>query len=988
MDPAIFEEKVRRPQARGLVRERLEKRMSPPAGVGLGSAAVCLVIGPPGSGKTTLLSHLAASSESVAWYRVGSEDDDERALTRHLAYALAGCWPSAGAGDSAALPDAEAATLLAARSVHELVRALEHPAIRPAQLIVDDLHELAGSGAEEALESFLLLRPRKIQVALGSRRPPRINTSRMIVSGELTQIDGEDLRFRSWEVEELFRAVYGAPLSPEASAALTRRTGGWAAGLQLFHLATAQLSRGDRERAVRELNGRSALVRTYLARNALDGLPPERRRFLITTATLGVLTGDLCDALLDTTGSALLLAELEREQFFTTTTDGGLTYRYHQVLQTNLELMLVDELGGPAARDLYSHSGELLEAAGRPSAAVRAYARAEDWGSVGRLVRADAAPAAGDEVLWGALSLPGAPNDDPGLVLAGARRLARQGQLTEAVAAFRQAEALVDDPEFRRRCTIERTAVGSWQPQAALPPLPPMLGNEPHSVLLRTSVQVRQLTRQLRGADTSAGPLVGGLALLLAGEWDEAEVYLAGSGPDPAPGGSPLTPAWSALAIRLASLVVDVLRRPGEAVASQVEEVMLGAEVEGWPWLARLARGIQAATLLASSPAPWRHAAETESLAELDRRGDRWTFCLTALAFGAAYLRTGEAERADSCLQQASDAARALGAPTLQVWADGLRSAVARERGASDADRAVAAAVRVAGTLGITRLSEILDRARPGAAQAPADEAAVPAEAFSVPVPMDQTQPAPATRCSIELRCLGSFSLSVDGQEVPLRALRPRARALLMLLAMNNGHQVHREQLVDVLWPDSTLASGIRSLQVAVSSIRQALLAAGSDDDVLRREGDAYVLDVPAASDQRAEFERMARSASREETEPALRTRLAALDLYAGDLLPEAGPADWVVDERSRLRTLAAAVAADAAAGALDAGDPAVALEAARRSVALDAYHDSGWELIQQAYAQLGDFSGAAVARREQQRVWADLGLDPRGAGRLPASAR
>ena len=105
--------------------------------------------------------------------------------------------------------------------------------------MVDDLHEIAGSRAEQALERFVLLRPRWVRLLLGSRRPPALNITRLLVSGELCQLDSEDLRFRSWEVEELFRVVYDRPLSPEAAAALTRRTGGWAAGLQLFHLATA-----------------------------------------------------------------------------------------------------------------------------------------------------------------------------------------------------------------------------------------------------------------------------------------------------------------------------------------------------------------------------------------------------------------------------------------------------------------------------------------------------------------------------------------------------------------------------------------------------------------------------------------------------------------------------------------------------------------------------------------------------------------------------
>ena len=96
--------------------------------------------------------------------------------------------------------------------------------------------------------------------------------------------------------------VYQQPLSPESAAALTRRTGGWAAGLHLFQLATATMPRHERERAVAELTGRSRLIRSYLARNVLDGLDERRLDFLLRSSTLGVLTGELCDQLLETAG--------------------------------------------------------------------------------------------------------------------------------------------------------------------------------------------------------------------------------------------------------------------------------------------------------------------------------------------------------------------------------------------------------------------------------------------------------------------------------------------------------------------------------------------------------------------------------------------------------------------------------------------------------------------------------------------------------------
>src|SRR6478672_12171418 len=84
MDSVILLEKVRRPDPRGLVRDRLEHRLgacdAPPIG---------LVLGPPGSGKTTVLSRVAAAaSEPSAWYRASPEDGDESAIVRHLAYGL------------------------------------------------------------------------------------------------------------------------------------------------------------------------------------------------------------------------------------------------------------------------------------------------------------------------------------------------------------------------------------------------------------------------------------------------------------------------------------------------------------------------------------------------------------------------------------------------------------------------------------------------------------------------------------------------------------------------------------------------------------------------------------------------------------------------------------------------------------------------------------------------------------------------------------
>ena len=934
LDPVIFLEKVRRPVLRGLVRERLDRRLAPLAGPDRGCSCL-LVLAPPGSGKTTLLAQLVESDgQPAAWYRAGPEDVEEVALTRHLGFAL-----------GSALADPGIIEAAGSGRVADLVRGLERPAVGPARLVVDDLHEIAGTPAEAALETFLRLRPRTITVALGSRRQPGLNTSRLLVSGELIMVDGEDLRFRSWEVEQLFRSVYDAPLTPEAAAALTRRTSGWAAGLQLFHLATMQLGRVERERAVTELTGRSRLIRSYLARNVLDGLPGDRRDFLLHTAALGVLTGNLCDALLQAQGSAGVLAELEREQFFTTTSDGGLTYHYHQVLQTHLEVLLIDELGGRAARDLYARAGRLLEDTGRLAEAVRAHARAEDWGAVARLLRADAGVVGGDDTLWRMLALPGAPTDAPGLVRAGARRLARDGQVPSALAAYREAERLLDDPAFSRRCAAERQAVGMWLPHSAtsvLPPVPP--GVDPESALLRLSIELRRLTRDVRRPDSYDRDWLRALAHLLAGDPAAAERVISKASP-PGPGAN----GWEGLAAGLVGCLAEALRadrghHPGvgspgpgagdDQLVGRIETITLTAEMDGWPWLARLGRCLQTAVQLDGGAVDGAVDAAADLLDSL-RTGDGWSLLVAAVSVAVTAARAGAHALAAHARAEVARLSSELGAPAL---------------------------------VGMTnRLGD------PGSSTTatPRPRALVPAPAPAAAA----SQASVGSRPTIELRCLGAFALRVDGVEVGWRLLRPKARCLLMLLALHQGRPVHREELIEALWPGATLSSGVRSLQVAVSSIRQCLAVGGVVGDPIRRQGDAYELVLGGAVVDVALFERTIEDARHLRPPEALVARETALELYRGELLPEVGPADWVVEDRDRLRLSAAGLAAAAAAAAIAVADHGTALDLARRSVTLDACHDPAWRLLIETYEQVGDLSAAAVARADHRRVWDDLGV-------------
>ena len=145
---------------------------------------------------------------------------------------------------------------------------------------------------------------------------------------------------------------------------------------------------------------------------------------------------------------------------------------------------------------------------------------------------------------------------------------------------------------------------------------------------------------------------------------------------------------------------------------------------------------------------------------------------------------------------------------------------------------------------------------------------------------------------------LGGFALSVDGQAVAGGSWRLRkARTLVKLLALAPGHRLHREQAIEVLWPDRPPDAAANNLHQALHVARRRL--GGGEPRPLRLADDAIVLgdvwiDVDAFRTQAGEALRAG--------EPA-RAR-AALALYRGPLLPEDLYEEWTEPHRAELERL------------------------------------------------------------------------------------
>lgn len=313
-----------------------------------------LLSAPAGWGKTTLLAQWvlgADEDQRFGWLSLDSSDNDPVWFWMYVIAALQKISPAVGM---------RAVELLAMGAdpvqvvLPTLLNDLDTVDGRMA-LILDDYHLVVSRAVHEQLAFFISRMPADLHLVLATRSDPMLPLARLRASGELAEMRTDDLRFAPSEAGHLLNGVLGLDLADEDIELLHRRTEGWAAGLYLAALSLA--GRVDAPAFIRTFAGDNRHIVDYLMAEVLEGQPPELRGFLLRTSVLGRLSGPLCDAMLQTSGSASILEKIERENLFVAPLDMSRHwYRYHQLfgelLRTELcrsEPDLVPELHRRAA---------------------------------------------------------------------------------------------------------------------------------------------------------------------------------------------------------------------------------------------------------------------------------------------------------------------------------------------------------------------------------------------------------------------------------------------------------------------------------------------------------------------------------------------------------------------------------------------------------------------------------------------------------------
>ena len=153
----------------------------------------------------------------------------------------------------------------------------------------------------------------------------------------------------------------------------------------------------------------------------------------------------------------------------------------------------------------------------------------------------------------------------------------------------------------------------------------------------------------------------------------------------------------------------------------------------------------------------------------------------------------------------------------------------------------------------------------------------------------------------LEVRVLGGMSVFVEGRLVASKAFgRAKSLELLALLALRRGRRVSREYLVETLWPEADLESGLSRLHVTVHALRKVVEPSGDERGWhhVREEGGSFWLAMENARLDLAVFEELRFLARRKSADGSplpecLALADEALELCLGELLGDRLEWEW-----------------------------------------------------------------------------------------------
>src|SRR3954447_8247853 len=207
---------------------------------------------------------------------------------------------------------------------------------------------------------------------------------------------------------------------------------------------------------------------------------------------------------------------------------------------------------------------------------------------------------------------------------------------------------------------------------------------------------------------------------------------------------------------------------------------------------------------------------------------------------------------------------------------------------------------------------------------------------------------------SLQIRLFGAFEARVGDEVVPEGAWRLRkGKSLVKLLALAPERRVHRERATELLWPDRAAESAANNFHQALYVARRALEVAGGDAAGVLPLRDDMLLLYPEGRVE-VDIDRFEDAVARAHESGALGDYRAALELHAGELLPEDRYEAWAADRREALNERHLGLLLEFSARLMEGGDSRAAIEVLEQALVIDPLHEAAHRALMRLFAATG----------------------------------
>ena len=235
----------------------------------------------------------------------------------------------------------------------------------------------------------------------------------------------------------------------------------------------------------------------------------------------------------------------------------------------------------------------------------------------------------------------------------------------------------------------------------------------------------------------------------------------------------------------------------------------------------------------------------------------------------------------------------------------------------------------------------------------------------------------------LQIFTLGRFGLATGGRSIATNTWeRKQAITLLKNLVANLGRPVHRETLIELLWPEIDEDRGWKRLKVTVHSLRRQLRSAGIVEGVVETAGKTYLLRREVVWVDSDAFEKCIGEGAilqrRQQWDKALHHFDEARRLYRGDYMEEDVYADWCTAERERLFEIYLELLTRMAECHTRVGRFAEAVRVCRDALICDPVRESFHRALMEYLVRLGNAEQAMAQYHDCRRLLArELDVEP-----------